>query len=118
MDIMAADEIKITDDTKICNDLKGFKFKEILGEDATRKITFVLLDVNNCNDQAVLIVEKTPFPMDEQDWNTIVSQCSLETLSMNDIYSNHILFPPEKFSGNNLYFFHIFYYLIIFFEII
>ncbi|VIO89835.1 Uncharacterized protein BM_BM7299 [Brugia malayi] len=99
MDIMAADEIKITDDTKSCNDLKGFKFKEILGEDATRKITFVLLDVNNCNDQAVLIVEKTPFPMDEQDWNTIVSQCSLETLSMNDIYSNHILFPPEKFSG-------------------
>lgn len=65
------------------------------------KVAFVLLDVKDCSNQAILIAERTPFPASEQDWNTIVSQCSLETVSTNDIYSNHILFPPKKFTGTS-----------------
>lgn len=64
---------------------------------------FVLLDVNDCSNQAILIVERTPFPVDKQDWNEIVSQCSLKTLSTNDIYSNHVLFPPKKFAGTIIF---------------
>ncbi|VDM15861.1 unnamed protein product [Wuchereria bancrofti] len=44
MDIMAADENKITDDdTKNCSNLKAFRFKEILGEDPTRKVKLFFL---------------------------------------------------------------------------
>ncbi|VDK85589.1 unnamed protein product [Litomosoides sigmodontis] len=95
-----ADEGKNADNTKVSISMGDFKFKEILGEDAARKVAFVLLDaVNDCSNQAVLIVEKTPFPVNEEDWNTIVSNCSLKIVSTNDIYSNLTLFPPEKFAG-------------------
>ncbi|KAL3990086.1 m7GpppX diphosphatase [Acanthocheilonema viteae] len=79
--------------------LESFRFKEILGEDAAHKVAFVLLDVKGYGNQAIMIAERTPFPKNEQDWNTIVSHCSLKTVSTNDIYSNLILFPPEKFAG-------------------
>ncbi|KAM3728097.1 m7GpppX diphosphatase [Dirofilaria immitis] len=92
-------------DKSIGSDMKGlinmeaFRFKEILAEDSARKVAFVLLDVNNSNNQAILIAERIPFPVNEQDWNTIVSQCSLKTLLTNDVYSSYVLIPPEKFAG-------------------
>lgn len=64
----------------------------------------MLLDVNDCSNQAILIVERTPFPVDEQDWNTIISNCSLKIVSINDIYSNLTLFPPGKFAGTIVFF--------------
>ncbi|OZC08014.1 hypothetical protein X798_05010 [Onchocerca flexuosa] len=102
MDVsMAVDRDKNTgNDTEELINMKGFRFKEILAEDGSRKVAFVLLDVNDCSsNQAILIVERTPFPLNKEDWNAIVSQCSLKTLSTNDVYSNHLLFPPEKFAG-------------------
>uniref|UniRef100_A0A0R3RY93 m7GpppX diphosphatase n=1 Tax=Elaeophora elaphi TaxID=1147741 RepID=A0A0R3RY93_9BILA len=101
MDIsVAADEDKNDgNNAKDSVNLEGFRFKEILGEDGTRKAAFVLLDVDGCSNQAILIVERIPFPLNEQDWNVIVSHCSLKTVSSNDIYSNLLLFPPEKFAG-------------------
>uniref|UniRef100_A0A915PSN8 m7GpppX diphosphatase n=1 Tax=Setaria digitata TaxID=48799 RepID=A0A915PSN8_9BILA len=100
MDFTTIDGDKDTDNiSKDFVNLEAFRFRELLGEDSTHKVAFVLLDVNGCSNQAILIVERSPFPVKEQDWNTIVSQCSLKTVSINDIYSNHILFPPEKFAG-------------------
>ncbi|VDN06903.1 unnamed protein product [Thelazia callipaeda] len=80
-------------------DLSIFKFKEVLAEDSTRKTAFILVDTNDGSDQAILIVERSAFPVGEQEWNTIMARSSLRTLSTNDVYSNHILLPPKRFAG-------------------
>lgn len=78
--------------------LESFAFKEVLGEDSAHKVSFVLFDAKDSS-QAILIVERTPFSKEKEDWNAIVSKCSLETIFQNDIYSSYTLFPPKEFAG-------------------
>lgn len=62
------------------------------------EVSFVLFDAKDSS-QAILIVERAPFSKEKEVWNAIVSKCSLETISQNDIYSSYTLFPPKEFAG-------------------
>ncbi|KAI4553130.1 hypothetical protein MJT46_016424 [Ovis ammon polii x Ovis aries] len=80
----------------------GFRVKKVLRESARDKIIFLHGKVNEASgdedgEDAVVILEKTPFQVDQVD-QLLKGSPELQLQFSNDIYSTYHLFPPRQLS--------------------
>ncbi|KAG8522291.1 Toll/interleukin-1 receptor domain-containing adapter protein [Galemys pyrenaicus] len=84
----------------------GFRVKKVLRESARDKIIFLHGKVNEASgngdgEDAIVILEKTPFQV-EQVAQLLKGSPELQLQLSNDIYSTYHLFPPKQLSGEQV----------------
>lgn len=82
----------------IIEDLKEFKFKEVLNSDVARKAIFVLLQHLTSGQMAILICDKHAFDEDSKVMEEWIKEAKLRVLTTNDIYGNYEILLPQKFN--------------------
>lgn len=84
---------KIVDESDELPSFEGFEIKKILNENAKQKYIFLHGRFANKTDDAVVLLEKSPF--DREHVNQILSPNTdmVQTLH-NDIYSTYSAYPP------------------------
>ncbi|XP_003472715.2 m7GpppX diphosphatase [Cavia porcellus] len=88
--------------TPVCLPFSGFRVQKVLRESARDKIIFLHGKVNEDSgggngEDAVVILEKTPFQV-EQVAQLLTGSPELQLQLSNDIYSTYHLFPPRQLS--------------------
>jgi len=89
------------DDLPACNFFSDFNVVKILNENAKQKCLFVHGRFGDSPDNAVLLLEKTPFcPSSISDLlrNKVTAKVSLK----NDVYKTLELYPDVRYNGKKL----------------
>ena len=81
------------------NDLKGFSVQKILSQNVMQKRVTVHAKFDE--DDAVVMLEKTPFDMEHME-KYFVADTTLKNTLKNDIYGTYKAFPPPVENGNKM----------------
>jgi len=82
------------------DNLKDFKFVEVLGSVPEKKLIFVLCQNTVENKSAILILNKIAYSESEADMNECIQGLRLIHVSDNDVYGSFEAVLPEKFNLN------------------